>query len=254
MIWLNILANETLLIIAEVLLIVVGSMLMGILLSYFIWGGYKKQAAELQNDIADEKRVSEDLRDQLNELVQIREHLKSEIASYRLKTDTQAKTIYDQNQYVYNKEGELKNQKGVIDGLRATIDSYQKRLKVIEEELSQARNPVLIPHKTNTLVTARANYDHVSQLLGRTVTENDLTLINGIGPKTSALLQSHGITTWKGLADTEVDDLRRMLNDAGGIYKSLDPSSWPKQAIMAAQSEWRKLRIYQETLKKGEPG
>ena len=124
MLTLSILANETLLIIAEVLLIVIGSMLMGILLSYFIWGRYKNQTEELQNDVAEEKRVSEDLRDQVNELVQVQEHLKSEIATYRLKADTQARTIYDQNQYVYGKENEVKNQKGIIDGLRAIKKPY----------------------------------------------------------------------------------------------------------------------------------
>ena len=96
----------------------------------------------------------------------------------------------------------------------------------------------------------RANYDHVSRLLGRQVTENDLTLIAGIGPRTASLLQKMGIESWDALAATPVDKLRQILGDAGGVYKSQDPTHWPKQASMAAQSEWRKLRVFQETLKK----
>ena len=254
MIWLNIIGNTTLLMIAETLVIVIGSMLMGILLSYLIMGGVKKQVAELQAEVENEKQHAESLREQAKELIGIQDHLKNEISEMRLKADRQSKTIYDQQLYIATKEGENKSQKGTIDGLNASIDSYQRRLKIIEDELTQAKNTVLIPHSSTPSVTLRANYDHVSKLLGKPVTENDLTVISGIGPKTAGLLQTNNINTWQDLSEAQVDVLRQILDSAGGIYKSLDPSSWPKQAFMAAQSEWRKLRVYQETLKKGESG
>lgn len=251
MLLLNILGNENLLMIAETLVIIVGSMLMGILLAYLSWGGYKKQAAELQQAVADEKRKVEDLQDQQKELLLIQDHLKSEIADLRLKADTQARMIFDQNHNLFSKESEHRHQKGIIDGLNATIESYQKRLQVIEEELSQAKNAILIPHKSPSII-ARANYEHVSQLLGKQVTENDLTVITGVGPKTAALLQSNGYDSWAALSKASVDSLKSILTTAGGVYKSLDPSNWPKQALMAAQSEWRKLRIFQASLRKPE--
>lgn len=250
----TIVGNTTLLMIAETLVIVIGSMLMGILLSYLIMGGTKNQLAELQAQLAEEKQQTEGLREQSKELLTIQDHLKNEISEMRLKADRQSKTIYDQQLQIATKDGENKSQKGTIDGLQASIDSYQRRLKIIEDELTQAKNGVLIPHTSTPPVALRANYDHVSKLLGKPVTENDLTLIAGIGPKTAGLLQSHNIQTWQDLSLASVDMLRQMLDEAGGIYKSLDPTSWPKQAFMAAQSEWRKLRVYQETLKKGEPG
>ena len=254
MIWLNIIGNTTLLLIAETLVIVVGSMLMGILLSNLMKGNSKKQVTELQSEIAQEKEQAESLRDQVRELINVQDHLKNEVSEMRLKSDSQSKTIYEQQLHIAAREGESKSQKGTIDGLNTSIDSYQRRLRIIEEELTQAKNAVLIPHSFSPPVAQRANYDHVSKLLGKTVTENDLTLISGIGPKTSALLQSHKILTWLDLSETTADKLRQILDEAGGVYKSLDTSSWPKQALMAAQSEWRKLRVYQEALKKGEQG
>jgi predicted flap endonuclease-1-like 5' DNA nuclease len=89
----------------------------------------------------------------------------------------------------------------------------------------------------------------VSKLIGRQVAENDLTLILGIGPKTAEILKSHGVDTWDKLAATPLLDLSKWLLEAGGIYKSQDPTSWAKQATMAAHGEWRKLRLYQETLR-----
>jgi len=254
MIWLNIIGNTALLLVAETLVIVIGSMLMGILLSNLLKSNSKKQITDLQAEISQEKEQTETLRDQVRELNNIQEHLKKEVAEMRLKSDSQSKTIYEQQLHIAAREGESKSQKGAIDGLNASIDSYQRRLRIIEEELTQAKNAVLIPHSFTPAVAQRANYDHVSKLLGKTVTENDLTLISGIGPKTSALLQSHKIQTWQDLSETSADKLRQILDEAGGIYRSQDSSSWPKQALMAAQSEWRKLRVYQEALKKGEPG
>jgi len=252
MIWLNIIGNTTFLMVAETLVIVIGSMLMGVLLSYVVTGNVKKQVEGLQAEIEEEKKRSNEVREQMQELTQIREDLKEELSAMRLKSDTQSRTIYDQQLQIAIKDNESKSHKGIVDGLNASIDAYQRRLKVIEEELSQIRNPVLIPHQSSPVVSISANYDHVSKLLGKPVTENDLSVIYGIGPKTSALLQSKSIQTWQDLAQTSIEMLKQILTEAGGSFKSIDPTSWPKQAFMAAQSEWRKLRVYQESLKKSE--
>src|SRR5690349_10945061 len=181
---LNILDNETFLIAAETLFIVTGSMLLGILLAYFYWGGSKTIAAELSSSLEQEKKDSEELRDQIREISDLRSQLQSEVNELTSKYNAQTKTIYDQQQYIFSHEAEHKNQKAVIEGLNSTIDSYQQRMKVIEEELEKARTPEVKPkHRTTSIPAIRANYEHVSKLLGRQVTENDLTLIVGIGPK-----------------------------------------------------------------------
>ncbi len=252
MIWLTIFTNEALLVLAETLVIIVGSMLLGILLSYFFWGGHKREVEELQGILTEERKKEEDLRDQVSELLHAREHLKTEIADLRLKADSQAKTIFDLNQHIYARETELRQQKESLDQVNAAVDSYQHRLRIIEEEMSKEKPEVPPPSRKTPPAKARANYEHVSQLLGRQVTHNDLTLIVGIGPKTSSLLQANGIKTWDKLAGTAVKKLKELLEAEGGIYKSIDPTTWPRQALMAAKSEWRKLRVYQEKLKQEE--
>lgn len=252
MIWLTIFGNEGLLVLAETLIIIIGSMLLGILLSHFFWGRYKEEVEELQGIIDEEKRKQEDLRDQIAELVHVREQLKNEMAEVRSKLDTQSKLIYDQNQRLYAADRDVTQHKETVDSLHATLDSYQQRLRIIEDELTQAKSSQVNGKKPAATMQTRANYEHVSQLLGRQVTENDLTLITGIGPKTAALLRDNKIKTWEKLAKTSVQALRDILEEAGGVYKSIDPSTWARQAKMASKSEWRKLRVYQETLKKSE--
>ena len=250
---LNILDNETFLIAAETLFIVTGSMLLGILLAYYYWGGNKSIVADLSSTLEQEKKNNEELRDQVRDITDLRSELQSEVNELNAKYNGQTKTIYDQRQYIFSHEAEHKNQKAVIEGLNLTIDSYQHRLRVIEEELEKARTPEVKPKQRATTIPAiRANYEHVSKLLGRQVTENDLTLIVGIGPKTAALLKENGIEDWGQLAATSAKVLRVLLVEAGGVYKSQDPTHWPKQASMAAQGEWRKLRVFQETLRKTE--
>jgi predicted flap endonuclease-1-like 5' DNA nuclease len=252
MFWLNILDNETFLLVAETLFIVVGSMLLGILLAYLNSGGLKSKLADLMLALEEEKKRSEELKDQVRQISQVRSELQYGVEELKAKIAEQSRTIYDQQQYLHLRENEYKNQKASSEGLQAAIESYQQRLGIIQEELEKARSVDIQPRKSTVSPTVRANFEHVSKLLGKQVTENDLTLIAGIGPKTAALLQSKGIHTWEELASAPVDSLREILTEAGGVYKSQDPTHWAKQAVMASQGEWRKLRVFQEALRKPE--
>ncbi|MGB3079869.1 MAG: helix-hairpin-helix domain-containing protein [Saprospiraceae bacterium] len=251
--------SDNFLVVAETLAIVVGSMLMGILLSYFYWGSFRKQVKKLSNSLDLERDQAEELKSQLKIQQAIKGQLQNEITEGKSKLDAQSKKIFDQQQSLFDQQEQIsksetnnRNQKAALDELNSTIDTYQHRLRVIEDELLQSKNVAPPLKKVLSANATRANYEHVSQLLGRQVTENDLTLIIGIGPKTAALLHSNGIQTWDDLAKATSENLSKILSDAGGIYKSIDPAHWARQAAMAASSEWRKLRVFQETLRKSE--
>ena len=75
-------------------------------------------------------------------------------------------------------------------------------------------------------------------VLGRRIERDDLTVIDGIGPKIADLCVGIGIQTWHDLAQTEVSLLRTMLDDAGPRFKSQDPTTWPEQAAALAAGRW----------------
>ncbi|MBK7103960.1 MAG: 50S ribosomal protein L17 [Ignavibacteriae bacterium] len=77
---------------------------------------------------------------------------------------------------------------------------------------------------------------------------DDLTKIEGIGPKISELLVDAGITTFAKLAETEVVKLREILYDAGSKFKSHDPETWPTQSQLAADGRWDELKKLQDEL------
>ena len=81
--------------------------------------------------------------------------------------------------------------------------------------------------------------------------QDDLTAVEGIGPKISGLLKADGITTWRELANAKVERIQGVLDAAGKRYKLADPSSWPKQAEMAADGRWDDLDEYQDFLQGG---
>ncbi len=63
-----------------------------------------------------------------------------------------------------------------------------------------------------------------------TDTSDDLTLINGIGPKVASILGDAGITTFARLAAASEEQLRTILDEAGSRYRAMNPASWPEQA------------------------
>ena len=80
---------------------------------------------------------------------------------------------------------------------------------------------------------------------------DDLTKIEGIGPAISKLLAASGIITFSDLAAKPVDDVKQVLTDAGSRFKMHDPTTWGKQADMAAKGEWDTLKKWQDELDGG---
>ena len=80
---------------------------------------------------------------------------------------------------------------------------------------------------------------------------DDLTRIEGIGPKIETLLYDDRIFTFADLAAAPVDRLRRILRGGGERFKMHDPTSWPDQAKLAAEGRWAELEEFQDVLQGG---
>ncbi len=78
--------------------------------------------------------------------------------------------------------------------------------------------------------------------------KDDLTKIEGIGPKVQGLLNAAGITTYAQLAAKSPEELDAIMDAAGSIYKAMDEGSWPKQAALAAEGKWDELKQLQDEL------
>ena len=81
---------------------------------------------------------------------------------------------------------------------------------------------------------------------GKAIKEDDLKVVEGIGPKIEEMFQKDGIKKWKTLSETSVASCQDILNKGGERYKVHDPSSWPMQAKMCYEGKWKELLKWQE--------
>lgn len=81
------------------------------------------------------------------------------------------------------------------------------------------------------------------------VIPDDLTRIEGIGPKIARLLRENGVQTFDQLARADADWLISLLE--GARLQMHDPASWPEQAALAAAGKWDEFNDLAAQLKGG---
>jgi len=80
---------------------------------------------------------------------------------------------------------------------------------------------------------------------------DDLTKVEGIGPKIKEILWNAGVLSYADLAAKTADEVREILSAEGSRYNRFDPTTWPEQAKLAAEGEWDKLKEWQDQLSGG---
>jgi hypothetical protein len=79
---------------------------------------------------------------------------------------------------------------------------------------------------------------------------DDLTKIEGVGPKVQSILYDAGVKSYQALAEQTPAQLTSTVK-AGGFNAPFDPESWPEQAALAAEEDWEGLKRLQDALSGG---
>ncbi len=77
---------------------------------------------------------------------------------------------------------------------------------------------------------------------------DDLTKIEGIGPKIAEVLAKNGIDTFAKLAEAKDEDIQKMIKDVKGNHKA---DTWNEQASLARDEKWDELKKMQDELDGG---
>ncbi|WJS93719.1 hypothetical protein NYQ10_16640 [Flavobacterium johnsoniae] len=135
-----------------------------------------------------------------------------------------------------------------LDACKANTKNLNARIATLEADLAAkakvttqsfaAAAPTLIPFDA----TLAAN------VLGKKIKENDLKIVEGIGPKIEALFNNDGIKTWHELSQASTEKLQSILDSGGENYAIHNPSTWAKQALLAYQGKWQELKDWQDSL------
>lgn len=154
--------------------------------------------------------------------------------------------------------------------LRALLDTYGDKYKIINPEFWPQQAGLAANGKFEELITLQKQLDtgsdtninltdsKLEKLLEKgnkagfgKFKNNDLKIVEGIGPKISELLNNNGIKSWQELSETSVERIQEILDSQGSKFKLANPGSWPKQAGLAASGKWAELAKLQDELQGG---
>ncbi|CAM4224398.1 30S ribosomal protein S2 [Zobellia nedashkovskayae] len=95
------------------------------------------------------------------------------------------------------------------------------------------------------------NVEATKEAVAADSTPVDLTKVEGIGPKAAEALVNAGFDSYAKLAEGNPEKIKEILTEASSRMAHLDPTSWPKQAKMAADGNWDELKVWQDNTKGG---
>ena len=111
-----------------------------------------------------------------------------------------------------------------------------------------ATSPTPEPTPTPAPAATSAASEPVPSTIG---SADDLTKLNGIGPKSAAALKAAGIDSFHKLANSSDDQIRAAVAEVRLVG---DVTTWARQAAYAAQSDWAGLDQFNTTQRKATNG
>ncbi len=142
-----------------------------------------------------------------------------------------------------------------LQALKIQLDAERSKAPV--EKIVEKRVEIPVEKIVEKIVEKRVevpapkDYRVLSALFGKKIVADDLKLVEGIGPKIEELFHAAGYKTWASVAQADVNNLKKILEDAGERFKMHDPTTWPRQCQLMVDEEWADLKKYQEFLDGG---
>ncbi len=141
--------------------------------------------------------------------------------------------------FIGKSNGNVREIEAMADELRVKNSDLQSKLAHCQERLDVQKQK---------LGSAQHQFDAkaAKKAFGRYIAEDDLKVVEGIGPKIEGLFHNYNIKTWEALSRTPVAKCYEVLQSGGEKYRVHDPASWPMQAKMCYENKWKELYRWQE--------
>ncbi len=125
------------------------------------------------------------------------------------------------------------------------------KAKTAAKPKAKAKTAAKPKAKAKTAAKPKAKAKTAAKPKAKAKAKDNLTKIEGIGPKIAGLLNAAGINTFSELGKASIKTLKGILDAAGPRYKMHNPGSWPKQSKLAAGGKWDALKKLQDELDGG---
>lgn len=139
--------------------------------------------------------------------------------------------------------------------LRAELDACKSKRMSLEGDLKSTKASLAssLTATSAPAAVAVSSFDAAAAkaALGKRIKEDDLTVVEGIGPKIQGLFHNHDVKTWKALSECSIEKCQDVLKSGGDRFKMHKPNTWPKQAKMAHEGKWSELLKWQDELDGG---
>ena len=209
----------------EVLVMLGGTLTLGVLLGYLIWGWTRKKL------LLAEKKIGE-----------------LETKNRKLNTELQAA-----KSLVRARSSQVTAARMLVQYLKTDIIAPESQSEhPIKEQVDLSEHWELIPPELDMPIELPPDAEQLSAasiIMEREISFNDLTVVEGVDSAIADVLGRSGINTWAQLASTTKHILRVVLDEAGPQFRVHKPKTWPRQAQMAMKGEWKKLKAYQDVVK-----
>lgn len=143
-----------------------------------------------------------------------------------------------------------------LEDCRKHSASLNAKISDLELQLSKAKQQSVQSFASNQSASSFETLipfdsELAKSIFGKTIKQNDLKIVEGIGPKIEELYHEAGIKTWKELSETALEKSEKILNSGGERFAIHNPSTWAKQALLAYEGKWKELKDWQDSLDGG---
>lgn len=134
-----------------------------------------------------------------------------------------------------------------LDACKANTRNLTAKISSLEADLA-AKASIPAASFAATAPTFLFDSALAATVFGKKIKENDLKIVEGIGPKIEGLFNDAGIKTWQALSESSTEKLQSILDGGGENYAIHNPSTWARQALLAYQGKWQELKDWQDSL------
>jgi len=145
-----------------------------------------------------------------------------------------------------------KNKRMFVNIVPITEELVTAAANQVEEKVAPQKEAKVVEPKSVEEVVVEPVVEKAPKAKKTDSKGDDLTKVEGIGPKLKSIFNEAGIITFGDLAAKSADELKEILLTAGGNrYARFDPTTWPAQSKMAAEGKWEELKKWQDELDGG---
>lgn len=139
---------------------------------------------------------------------------------------------------------------GYISG-NSVITDLESELSRLDSDLKYCQDQHITLKKSSNQVSGVHNTATPLPFAHDKTQESDLKIIEGIGPVIETILKNAGIYSFQQLSQKLPEQILRILVDVDPRYQVHDPTTWPRQAELAANGKWDQLKALQDELNGG---